>query len=314
MYEDIEMRKILCDEIDSLMEHDERIAVLDADLAKADGTIRLRDKYPDRAFDIGIAEQNMASVAAGMAAYGMIPFIGSFTPFATRRICDQLAISVTYAGRSVKIIGSDPGISAELNGGTHMSVEDIGVLRSIPGMVIFEPVDGVQLRQSVKQIVDYDGPVYIRLFRKAAPYAVFGSGYKFDLFKADNVREGKDVTVFASGIMVGRALEAATELACEGVSAEVINIHTIKPIDREAVVASARKTGAVVTCENHNVIGGLRSAVAEVLTEEYPVYITPVGIRDHFGEVGKMPFLSEKYGMTSADITAAAREAVRKKH
>lgn len=313
MYEDVEMRKVLCDEIDKLMEHDERIAVLDADLAKADGTIRLRDKYPDRAFDIGIAEQNMASVAAGMAAYGMIPFIGSFTPFATRRICDQLAISVTYARRNVKIIGSDPGISAELNGGTHMSVEDIGVLRSIPGMVIFEPVDAVQLQKSVKQIVDHDGPVYIRLFRKVAPYTVFSDDYKFDLFKADTLREGKDVTIFATGIMVGRALEAAKELALGGIGAEVINIHTIKPIDRQAVVNSARKTGAVVTCENHNVIGGLRSAVAEVLTEEYPVYVTPVGIKDHFGEVGKMPFLSEKYGMTSADITAAAKQAVKRK-
>jgi transketolase len=312
MNEDIEMRRVLCGELDRLMEKDKRIAVLDADLAKANGTIKLREKYPDRAFDIGIAEQNMASVAAGMAAYGMIPFIGSFTPFATRRICDQLAISVSYAKRSVKIIGSDPGISAELNGGTHMSVEDIGVLRSIPGIVIFEPVDAEQLRQSIEQAAYFDGPVYIRLFRKVAP-RVFGDGYKFDLFSADTLREGSDVAIFASGIMVSESLKAACALASRGIDAEVVNIHTIKPIDRSAVVRSARKTGAVVTCENHNIIGGLRSAVAEVLSEEYPVYIKPVGIDDHFGEVGRMPFLSEKYGMTENDIVKAAEEAVKRK-
>lgn len=311
MYENDEMRKVLCDQLNRLMEKDDRIAVLDADLAKANGTLRLREKYPDRAFDVGIAEQNMTSVAAGMAAYGMIPFIGSFAPFATRRICDQLTISVAYAKRNVKIIGSDPGISAELNGGTHMSVEDIGVLRSIPNMVIFEPVDAVQVAKSVEQIVNYDGPVYIRLFRKCSPI-VFNGNYEFDLFKADLLKEGGDVTIFATGIMVIEALKAQKALETENIHAEIINIHTIKPIDREAVVKSAKKTGRVVTCENHNVIGGLRSAVAEVLTEECPVYIKAVGINDHFGEVGKMPFLSEKFGLTCDDIVKAVKEVMAK--
>jgi transketolase len=312
MYENIEMRQILCQELDKMMSVDERIVVIDADLAKANGTLALRGKYPKRAFDVGIAEQNMASIAAGMAAYGLVPFIGTFTPFASRRICDQIAISIAYAKRNVKIIGTDPGISAELNGGTHMSMEDIGVLRSIPGMVIFEPVDGVQLAKAMPKLVEYDGAVYIRLYRKAAPI-LFSDDYEFDLFKADIMRTGKDVTLFASGIMVEEALKAAVLLEQENITAEVINVHTIKPIDRETVIKSASKTGAVVTCENHNIIGGLRSAVAEVLSEECPVPIKAIGVRDHFGEVGKVDYLKEKYKMTAKDIVVAAKEAIKAK-
>ncbi|KUO72173.1 MAG: transketolase [Clostridia bacterium BRH_c25] len=309
MYENVEMRQVLAEALGSMMEKDERIIVIDADLARANGTMSLRDKYPERAFDVGVAEQNMAAVAAGMAAYGFIPFIGSFTPFATRRICDQITISIAYAKRNVKIIGSDPGVSAELNGGTHMSMEDIGVIRSIPGIVIFEPVDAVQLAKALPVIVEYDGPVYVRMFRKASPI-VFKDDYKFELFKADLIKEGKDVTLFATGIMVNEALKADEMLKAEGITAEIINIHTIKPIDREAVVKSAKKTGAVVTCENHNVIGGLKSAVAEVLADEYPVPIKAVGVQDHFGEVAKMDYLKKKYHMTAEDIVKAAKEAI----
>ncbi|HYE81246.1 MAG TPA: transketolase C-terminal domain-containing protein [Clostridia bacterium] len=309
MYENMEMRQVLAEILGGMMEKDERIVVIDADLARANGTIALRDKYPERAFDVGIAEQNMAAVAAGMAAYGLIPFIGSFTPFATRRICDQIAISIVYAKRNVKIIGTDPGISAELNGGTHMSMEDIGVIRSIPGIVIFEPVDAVQLAKALPVIAEYDGPVYIRMFRKAFP-VIFKDDYKFELFKADLISEGKDVTLFASGIMVNEALKAAELLKASGISAEIINIHTIKPIDREAVVKSAKKTGAAVTCENHNIIGGLKSAVAEVLVDECPVPVKAVGVQDHFGEVAKMDYLKKKYHMTAEDIVKAAKEAI----
>lgn len=312
MYENKEMRQVFGSVIEEMMDKDERIVVIDVDLAKANGTMKLRDKFPERAFDVGIAESNAASIAAGMASYGFIPFVTTFTPFATRRMCDQIAISVTYAERNVKIVGTDPGISAELNGGTHMSMEDIGVLRSIPNMVIFEPVDNVQLAQALPQIVDYDGVVYIRMFRKTTP-AVFGDDYKFDLFKADMVREGKDVTLFASGIMVAESIEAANLLKAEGIDAEIINIHTIKPIDREAVIKSASKTGAVVTCENHNVIGGLKSAVAEVLIEECLVPMKAIGIQDHFGEVAKIDYLKKKYHMTAADIVAAAKEVISKK-
>ena len=312
MYENKEMRQVFGSVIQEMMGKDERIVVIDVDLAKANGTMKLRDKFPERAFDVGIAEANAASIAAGMAAYGFVPFVTSFTPFATRRMCDQIAISVAYAKRNVKIVGTDPGISAELNGGTHMSMEDIGVLRSIPNMVIFEPVDAVQFAKALPQIIDYEGVVYIRMFRKVAP-AVFGDDYKFDLFKADTVREGKDVTLFASGIMVAESIKAADILKAEGIEAEIINIHTIKPIDREAVIKSARKTGAVVTCENHNVVGGLKSAVAEVLIEEYPVPMKAIGVQDHFGEVAKIDYLKKKYHMTAEDIVAAAKEAISKK-
>lgn len=312
MYENKEMRQVFGSIIEEMMGKDERIVVIDADLAKANGTMKLRDKFPERAFDVGIAEANATSIAAGMAAYGFVPFVTTFTPFATRRICDQIAISITYAKRNVKIVGTDPGISAELNGATHMSMEDIGVLRSIPDMVIFEPVDNIQLAQALPQIVDYEGVVYIRMYRKSTP-AVFGDDYKFDLFKADIVRVGKDVTLFASGIMVTESIKAVDMLKAEGIEAELINIHTIKPIDREAVIKSARKTGAVVTCENHNIIGGLKSAVAEVLIEECPVPLKAIGIQDHFGEVGKVDFLKKKYHMTSEDIVAAAKEVISKK-
>ncbi len=305
MYENMEMRKVFSQTLERIMEKDERIVVIDADLAKANGTLSLRERFPERAFDVGVAEQNMASVAAGLAAYGFIPFIGSFATFATRRICDQIAISIAYAGLNVKIVGSDPGIAAELNGGTHMSFEDIGVLRSIPGILIFEPVDNLQLAQALPQIINYKGVVYIRMFRKV-PVPVFKEDYKFSLLQADVLQEGRDVTLFASGIMVAEALTAAEILKEQGISAEVINIHTIKPLDKERILASARKTGAVVTCENHNLIGGLRSAVAEVLIENYPVPLRGVGVNDCFGEVGKMDYLRKRYKLRVEDIVEAA--------
>lgn len=312
MYENMEMRQVFGDALEKLMTADENIVVIDADLARANGTLGLRSKFPERAFDIGVAEQNMASFSAGMAAYGMKPYIATFTPFATRRICDQVAISIAYAKRNVKIVGTDPGISAELNGGTHMSMEDIGVLRSIPDMVIFEPVDNIQLAKALPVINDYVGPVYIRMFRKTTP-AVFGDDYEFNLFKADIIKEGKDVTIFASGIMVAETIKANEMLKMNGIDAEIINIHTIKPVDRESIVKSAKKTGAVVVCENHNVIGGLYSAVAEVLLEEYPVPAKSIGVKDHFGEVAKIDYLRKKYEMTAEDIVKAVQEVLKKK-
>ena len=309
MYENMEMRQVFSSELEKIMHADERVVCIDADLARANGTLGLRGKFPDRAFDVGVAEQNMASVAAGLAAYGFIPFIGSFTAFATRRICDQVTISISYAKRNVKIVGSDPGIAAELNGGTHMSFEDIGVMRSIPGMVIFEPVDGMQLAKAMPAIVKYEGPVYIRLFRKPAP-EIFGEDYQFDLFRADRLQAGNDVSIFASGIMVAHAVRACAILKEQGVMADLINIHTIKPVDRESILESVSKTGAVVTCENHNIIGGLNSAVCEVLSAECPAPVHAIGIRDHFGEVAKTDYLLKKYKMTPEDIAQAALHVV----
>ena len=304
----MEMRAVYAACLAEMMKEDKHVCVLDADLSKASGTIALYKQFPEQMFDCGVAEQNMASIAAGLSSYGFKPWIESFTPFATRRICDQIAISISYAKRNVKIVGTDPGISAELNGGTHMSMEDIGVIRSIPGMVIFEPVDVVQLRAAMPVLNDYDGPVYMRLFRKEQP-VIFNDDYKFDLFKADMLKEGKDLTIFVSGMLTADVVEAAKLLSEEGIDAEVINIHTIKPIDRETVIASARKTGAVLTVENHNVIGGLQSAVLEALAAE-KIPVCAVGVEDRFGEVGKLPYLREAMGLTVENIVAGAKKAL----
>ena len=304
----MEMRAVYAACLAELMEKDKHVVVLDADLGKASGTLGLRAKFPEQSFDCGVAEQDMASIAAGLSSYGFKPWIESFTPFATRRICDQVAISISYAKRNVKIVGTDPGIAAELNGGTHMSMEDIGVLRSIPGVVIFEPVDEVQLRAAMPVLNEYDGPVYVRLFRKQLP-VVFGEDYKFDLFKADTIKEGKDLTIFVSGMLTVDVIEASKKLAEEGIDAEIINVHTIKPIDKGAVVASAGKTGTVLTVENHNVIGGLQSAVLEALAME-KIPVVAVGVQDHFGEVGKLPYLREVTGLTVENIIASAKKAV----
>lgn len=291
-----------------LMERDEKLVLLDADLSKACGTFPLRKRFPDRIYDCGVAEQNMISIAAGLASYGYKPWAESFAPFATRRVCDQIAISVCYAKRNVKIVGTDPGIAAELNGGTHMSLEDMGVVRSIPGLVIFEPTDTVQLKAAMPVLHAYEGPVYMRMNRKEFP-TVFPEGYRFDLFKADLLRAGTDVTILAAGLMVSESLQAAETLAAEGISCEVINVHTIKPIDRETILASAKKTGVIVTAENHNVIGGLRSAVLEALAHD-PVPVWAVGAEDRFGEVGKLPYLKEALGLNAAHLAAVVREAV----
>ena len=307
----MEMRAMYAQCLGELMERDEKLVLLDADLSKACGTFPLRKRFPDRIYDCGVAEQNMISIAAGLASYGYKPWAESFAPFATRRVCDQIAISVCYAKRNVKIVGTDPGIAAELNGGTHMSLEDMGVVRSIPGLVIFEPTDTVQLKAAMPVLHAYEGPVYMRMNRKEFP-TVFPEGYRFDLFKADLLRAGTDVTILAAGLMVSESLQAAETLAAEGISCEVINVHTIKPIDRETILASAQKTGVVVTAENHNVIGGLHSAVLEALAHErIPVWA--VGAEDRFGEVGKLPYLKEALGLNAARAAAVIREAVRAK-
>lgn len=300
------MREVLADTLKDMMEKDERIVVMDADLASANGTFGLRNQFPGRAIDVGISEANMASMAAGMSAYGMKPYIVTFTAFASRRICDQLAISCAYAKQDVKIIATDAGVTAQTNGGTHMSLEDIGIVRSIPGTVVLDMVDGVQLKKALPVIHAHEGVVYVRMVRKDTP-DVFDDTCEFNLFKGTRMKEGKDLTLIASGIMVHEALMAEKELKEAGIDAEIIAIHCIKPIDQELIITSARKTGKVMTLENHNIHGGLYSAVAEVLSEYCPVPMKAIGIKDHFGEVGKTRFLMEKYGMTKEDIVREAK-------
>ncbi|MDD6351504.1 MAG: transketolase C-terminal domain-containing protein [Lachnospiraceae bacterium] len=299
--------------VDCLIEYakkDPRIVILEADLSNAGGTKRFTAEFKGtRTIDCGIQEANMIGVAAGMNAMGKIPFTHTFTPFATRRCCDQVTLSVSYAGLNVKMMGSDPGVTAEMNGGTHMSFEDVSIMRNIPGMVIFEPVDSAQLKAVFPQILDHDGPVYIRLLRRNA-VKIWEDGESFTLGKGKKLRDGQDVSIFASGIEVTEAMKAAEELEKQGIEADVINIHTVKPLDTDMVLESAGKTGAVVTAENHSIIGGLGSAVAETLIENHPVPMKRVGVTDHFGEVGKTDYLMDKYGLRAKDIVNAAKLAI----
>lgn len=314
MYEKTQMRDVFAEALGERLRVDDNLFLLDADLARANGTLNLYGEYPDRTLNVGIAEANMACIAAGLASYGFHPFIFSFSAFITRRICDQLAVSIAYAGLNVKLVGTDPGISAALNGGTHMSVEDVGVVRSIPTMVVFEPADGDQLAKAMPAIFAHQGPMYIRLFRKEAPATYFaGDDYAFDLFKADVMKQGTDVSIFATGIEVREAMLAADVLAGDGIRAEVVNVHTIKPLDAATILASVKKTGCAVSCENHNVLGGLGGALAELFAAEYPVPLERIGIQDRFGEVGKLSYLLKELKMDAPNIVGAARKAVGRK-
>lgn len=308
----MEMRQALGQGLAELMERDERVVVIDADLARANGTLKLRERFPDRAFDVGVAEQNMVSMAAGMASYGYIPFVTTFAPFAVRRVCDQLQLSVAYAGQNVKIVGSDPGISAELNGGTHMTFEDVGILRTIPTMMIFEPADARQLRLALPQVASHDGPVYIRMHRKTLP-DVFDESYCFRLGRADVLRPGTDVSIFAGGIMLSEACGAAEQLAARGISAEVVNIHTVRPLDEQAVLKSVSHTRAAVTAENHGRFGGLYSAVSELLAERMPCPVERVSTEERFGEVGRFAELRNEFALDAEHIVRKALRALERK-
>lgn len=312
MTDEREMRQTLAGALVERAKTDDRIVVIEADLMSCHATKVFKQEFPERFVNVGIAEQNMIGIAAGMSTMGKIPFAYSFGPFATRRCYDQIFISVAYARQNVKIVGTDPGVLAEYNGGTHMPFEDMALMRAIPHMVCFEPVDATMLEKAVDQIVDYQGAVYIRLQRKKAE-KVFDDTLNFELGKAIKIKDGKDVTLIASGIMVARAIEAAELLKEDGISARVVNIHTWKPIDKDAIIKCAKETGAIVTCENHNVCNGLGSAVAEVVCQNSPVPMRLVGVKDEFGQVGKNAYLSEQYRITTQDIVEAAREVVKNK-
>jgi len=247
----------------------------------------------------------MVGVAAGLAVSGKKPFTQSFGPFMSRRVVDQVTISLAYSKLNAVLVGVSPGIQAEVNGGTHQGYEDIGVFRPVANMTIVEPFDGVQLRQMLPELIKLEGPVYLRYDRAGIePY--YGVDYKFVLGKADTLREGKDVTIISSGVMLTQCLEAAEVLANQGVQARVINMHTIKPIDADTVVRAAKETGAIITVENHSVIGGLGSAVAEVLAEQCPCKMHRLGIQDRFGEVGDRAYLRKCMGIDTTDIVDAA--------
>ena len=307
-----EMREIYCDSLIEMAKTNKDIVVVEADLMNCIKTGPFKKAYPDRFFDVGVAEANMIGISAGIATCGKVPFCSSFATFATRRCFDQIFISVAYSKQNVKIVGTDPGICAELNGGTHMPFEDMGIMRGIPQMVCVEPTDGAMLKSLMPQIADYKGAVYIRLFRKKTE-KIFEDGAQFDLFKAFTVRSGRDVTIIASGIMVDRAIKAAEILKDRGIDAEIVNVYTWKPIDEETIVRSVKKTGAVVVAENHNIFNGLTSAVSEVTSKLCPVPVESVSVKDQFGEVGKMAYLADRYGLNPSNIVDAAVKAIQRK-
>lgn len=307
-----EMREIYCDSLIEMAKTNKDIVVVEADLMNCIKTGPFKKAYPDRFFDVGVAEANMIGISAGLATCGKVPFCSSFATFATRRCFDQIFISVAYSKQNVKIVGTDPGICAELNGGTHMPFEDMGIMRGIPQMVCVEPTDGAMLKSLMPQIADHKGAVYIRLFRKKTE-KIFEDGAQFDLFKAFTVRSGRDVTIIASGIMVDRAIKAAEILKDRGIDAEIVNVYTWKPIDEETIVRSVKKTGAVVVAENHNIFNGLTSAVSEVTSGLCPVPVESVSVKDQFGEVGKMAYLADRYGLNPSNIVDAAVKAMQRK-
>ena len=284
--------------------------VLDADLAAATKTGVFKKKFPHRFFNCGIAEGNMASVAAGLAAAGVNVFASTFAMFAAGRAFEQIRNSIGYPHLSVKIGATHAGITVGEDGATHQCLEDIALMRTIPGMTIINPADAVEARAAVEAAMTINGPVYMRFGRLAVPVIFDAETYKFELGKGRVLAEGKDVTIVATGIMTEMALRASQMLADEGVSARVINIHTIKPIDRDIIIAAARETGAIVTAEEHNVLGGLGGAVAEVTAESFPVPVLRVGTQDVFGKSGKVPALLEYYGLTPENIVAKAKAAI----
>ena len=282
-------------------EHEE-IVVLDADLAAATKTAVFQKAFPDRFIDCGIAEGNMMGVAAGLAEAGKVPFASSFAMFAAGRAFEQVRNSIGYPHLNVKIGASHAGISVGEDGATHQCNEDIALMRTIPGMVVINPSDNVEAMAAVKAAYEYVGPVYMRFGRLAVPVINDRPDYKFELGKGIVLREGKDLTIFATGLPVANCLEAAKMLAKDGIDAKVINIHTIKPIDEELIVAAAKETGKVVTVEEHSVIGGLGSAVCDVLSEKAPTRVMKIGINDVFGESGPAVELIKKYGLDAESI------------
>ena len=282
-------------------EHD-NVYVLDADLAAATQTAIFKKEFPERHIDCGIAECNMIGIAAGLSTTGKVPFASSFAMFAAGRAFEQVRNSVGYPHLNVKIAATHAGISVGEDGATHQCNEDIALMRTIPGMVVLNPADDVEARAAVKAAAEYEGPVYLRFGRLAVPVFNDEANYKFEIGKGILLREGTDLTIVATGLCVNSALEAAEKLAAEGISTEVINIHTIKPLDEEIILESAKKTGKVVTAEEHSVIGGLGSAVCDVLSEKLPTPVKKIGVYDVFGESGPAVKLLEKYKLDGAGV------------
>lgn len=291
-------------------QENDNIVVLDADLSKSTKTADFKAVCPERFINMGIAEGNMMSVAAGMAACGKIPFASTFAVFATGRAFEQIRNSICYPKLNVKVCATHAGITVGEDGASHQSVEDISLMRSIPNMVVISPSDAVETEAAIEAIVKYNGPCYVRLGRSAVTVINDNADYKFEIGKGVTLREGKEATIIATGVMVEAALEAFNVLAEEGIKVRVVNMHTIKPIDEEAIISASRETGLIITAEEHSIIGGLGSAVAEVVTGNCPVPVLRVGIKDVFGESGKPAELLKAYGLTAEDIVKAVKHGI----
>ena len=309
---DVELRKVYCDTMLRLAEQDKRVIMLEADLMGSLGTKKIAEKYPDRVINCGIAESAMIGAACGASIAGLIPFTHTFGPFASRRVNDQVFMSGAFADANVKMLGSDAGITAEYNGGTHMPFDDAGIMRGIPNMTVIEFSDGAMVKNLLPKIKDMYGMVYMRMARKLS-YELYEECSDFTIGKAAKLREGTDAAIFAMGYCVNEALKAAELLQADGISVSVYDMFTLKPVDAETVLEEARKTGAVVTAENHSVVNGLGSAVAEVLCEGYPVPLERVGIRDVVGEVGDVKYLAEAFKISARYIYDACKRAISRK-
>lgn len=301
----MELRKMYVAELSRLMKQNDKIFVLDADLSAAGGTKPLYKEFPERCVEVGIAEANMTCIAAGLSASGFVPFIHSFAPFISRRVFDQIAVSISYSMQNVKIVAFDPGITTTYNGGTHMCFEDIAMMRALSNVAVLDIVDGVQLAKALPYIVEHQGTMYIRIVRKQTE-TLFDDSYTFTFGKADKLCDGKDITIVACGTSLFDAKKATEMLAEKGISVDLLGIHTVKPLDEQAIINSAKKTGKVLTVENHSIHGGLYSAVCETLSRACPTHCDGIGVYDKVSQVGSLNDLKRDYQMSAEDIVAKA--------
>ena len=297
----------------ALANTNENVVVLDADLSKSTQTADFKAVAPERFFNMGIAEGNMMGVAAGLSTCGKVPFVSTFAMFAAGRAFEQIRNSICYPKLNVKVCATHAGLTVGEDGASHQAIEDISLMRGVPNMVVINPADDIETEAAIRAVAQMEGPCYVRLRRMAVSRVNDEANYNFVIGKGITLAEGNDVAIIATGIMVEAALEAKEELAKEGINARVINIHTIKPIDEELIIKAAKETGVIVTAEEHSIIGGLGSAVAEVVSENCPVPVLRVGVKDTFGESGKPNELLEKYGLTSNDIVNKVKEVIKLK-
>lgn len=310
-YHEIEMRAVYGRTLNELIEQDPDIVCLEADLSKASGTNpEVAQKHPENFVNVGVSEANMISIGAGLANEGKIPFCASFTCFASRRVYDQITISVAYANNNVKIVGTMPGITAGPNGGTHMCFQDLAIMRAMPNMHVYSPCDAYELRSVMKYMASYKQPTYMQLIRPKME-KIFDESYQFDPDKAAVIREGKDVTLVSTGYMTPFALKAVQQLQDEGLEVELLHYPSVKPFDTETLVNSAKKTAAVVTVENQNILGGLGGAVCETLSEQHPTRVKRLGVPDRFGEVATEDYLFNKHGFGIPHIVEACKAFVK---